>query len=1157
MSKIREHPVFFDPDHKRWPRLRRGVYLSGLALTVLFGALILSILVSPALLPLKFPEQELSAHVAPPPPEAPKIETAVQRRLRVYKQKLEAERLKRAQAVRVRPTPKPESNPLTIAFFVPWDDASPSSLKLNIGNPDISIDVVIADWLHLESSDGTMTTRDIARDLDYLNANHEALNFIRTTRPDTRVLAMVNNFNGQDWEADKLDAMLANPQARAHCIEQLLDTAQSNKLQGVSVDFESVLDKSQPALLQFLTELRAAMQPAGMEISINLPANNDSFNYAKISELTDYVILMVYDQHYASKDAGPVAAIDWFTDILTTRQRDVPADKMIVAIGNYAYDWPEGGLPATQTFQEALTRARENEVEQIELDPASLNPTFRYVSYDQPDKPESHTIWMLDAVSAFNQAAVARSFSARGVALWRLGSEDPSLWSFFGRSLPLDADTAAQLANMVYGYDLDYEGRGEILRVEAAPQAGVRAIQFDAARGLITSENIARDQMPSPYVIQRYGYVPRKLALTFDDGPDPEWTPRVLDALKQANAPATFFVIGLNAEQYPALIRREVAEGHELGNHTFTHPNIANISNTQFGFELSATRVLMESLVGRRTYLFRPPYAEDAEPVTPDEVRPLESVSDRGYLTVGMQIDPKDWIAPRPGEDKVRDIVKAVIDAAGDPNSPSGNIILLHDAGGDRSETVAALPVMVAELRKRGFEFVTVSDLLGKSRDEVMPLIDTRSQWRAMADRAAFDVINYFIKLIRWLFLIGITLGIARLLLIGTLAVIEHWRERRAVYDPSYSPTVAVIVPAYNEEKVIVQTIISLLASDHPPNFEIVVVDDGSVDATYSRVKEGFGDEPRVRLFTKANGGKAAALNFGVAHTGAEIVIALDADTIFARDTISKLVRHFADPQTGAVAGNAKVGNRINLLTRWQALEYITSQNLDRRAFNLLNCVTVVPGAVGAWRRELVIEAGGFTHETLAEDADLTMAIRKLGYSIAYEDEAMALTEAPDTVRGFVKQRYRWMYGTLQAAWKHKDALFRPRYGALGFVALPNVFIFQVLFPLISPAMDLLMLVTAVMTAIDRWQHPAEFSADSLKRALFYYAIFMTMEFLAAALAFILERKENRRLLVWLFLQRFFYRQLMYYVAIKSTFASLRGIAVGWNKLERKATVKA
>src|SRR5438045_3443105 len=320
MSKNRAHPVFFDPNNKRWPRLRRGVYLTGLALTVLFGMLILSILISPALLPLKFSGQEASAHVTLPDP---KIETPEQRRLRIYKQKLEAERLKRAQAVKLRPNPKPASNSLTVAFFVPWDDASPSSLKTTLSNPDIGLDVVIAEWLRLDNNDGTLS------DEAYLDVKKEALNFIRTTRPETRVMALVNNFNddSKEFESDKLDAMLENPQARARAIQQLLDTAQTYKLRGVSIDFENVLDKSQPFLLQFMTELRAALQPAGLEISINLPANNDSFDYAKISDLVDYVILMVYDQHYSSKDAGPVAAIEWFTDILTMRQKDVPASK--------------------------------------------------------------------------------------------------------------------------------------------------------------------------------------------------------------------------------------------------------------------------------------------------------------------------------------------------------------------------------------------------------------------------------------------------------------------------------------------------------------------------------------------------------------------------------------------------------------------------------------------------------------------------------------------------------------------------------------------------------------------------------------------------------------------------------------------------------------
>ena len=289
-----------------------------------------------------------------------------------------------------------------------------------------------------------------------------------------------------------------------------------------------------------------------------------------------------------------------------------------------------------------------------------------------------------------------------------------------------------------------------------------------------------------------------------------------------------------------------------------------------------------------------------------------------------------------------------------------GNVILLHDSGGDRSQTVQALPLIIEALRSHGFQFVTVSELMGRTRDEVMPLVPPDSLWQIWADRLAFGVLNLAAVIIHWLFLMGIVLGIARLMFIGVLAVYQRWRSRRQVFDPAYSPSVAVVVPAYNEEKVIVQTITSLLACDLASQFEIVVVDDGSVDSTYCAAQSAFADHPRVKVLTRPNGGKSSALNFGISYTQAEIVVALDADTVFACDTIAKLIRHFADPQVGAVAGNVKVGNRINLLTRWQALEYVTSQNLDRRAFSILNCITVVPGAVGAWRRELIERAGGF-----------------------------------------------------------------------------------------------------------------------------------------------------------------------------------------------------
>jgi cellulose synthase/poly-beta-1,6-N-acetylglucosamine synthase-like glycosyltransferase/peptidoglycan/xylan/chitin deacetylase (PgdA/CDA1 family)/spore germination protein YaaH len=1124
-------------------------------MTCVFGVLIISVLVNPYLPDLKFPRSTFLPSPGHPTAQViPPLETPRQRALREAKQKLERERkLQLASLVQRVPVSTTVGQPLSMAFYVNWEEASMTSLRENFENPDANLDVVIGEFLHLKDDAGNLVEDDPTRQ------KIATEDVIRAHRPQTQIMALVNNFNQdpnqKQWESQRLAQMLASPQARSNAIKQLLDYTQGHNFAGVSIDFESILDESQSNLNQFMMELAAVFHPAGLAISINVPANNDSFDYRKLSAVVDFLILMIYDQHWAPGKPGPIAGIDWISEILQVRQMDVPADKMVIGIGNYAYDWAADKEPDIRTFEEAILTASESSTDgmvDVHLDPDSLNPTFDYEEQDV-----THNVWMLDAITAFNQMAVSRQYQPRGFALWRLGSEDPTIWSFFGRSAPLDRGTAAKMAVMRYGYALPYEGNGEILRITSTPSEGLREVFFDQDRSVITAEHIK--QFPSPYVITRYGAADHKLALTFDDGPDPNITPRVLDVLKQENAPATFFCIGLNSEQRPDLIRRMIAEGHEIGNHTFTHPNIADISATQLRLELSATQRLFESVIGRRSMLFRPPYAEDSEPDTTDEVAPLEDVTGKGYLTIGMQIDPKDW--QRPGVEEI--VSQTIKDAEGfiDPSGrrvpPKGNIILLHDSGGDRSQTIKALPILIDALRAKGFEFVTVSALMGKSRDDVMPPIAPKDRWAAWANGVAFTTVNVGIKALSGLFLIGIFLGIARLILIGALAIIERWQERHATYDASYSPTVAVIVPAYNEERVILQTITSLLASDHPPGFEIVVVDDGSSDDTYSRVIENFSEEPRVRAFCKPNGGKASALNYGVARTDAEIVIALDADTIFARDTISKLVRHFCNPKVGAVAGNAKVGNRINLLTRWQALEYITSQNLDRRAFDALNCITVVPGAVGAWRRELLLEAGGFTHLTLAEDADLTMTIRKLGYSIAYEDEAIGLTEAPDTVRAFIRQRFRWMYGTLQAAWNHHDALFRPRFGSLGFIALPNIFVFQVFFPLISPVMDLVMIGTIISAALDKWQHPSEFSSSTLLSVLFFYALFLAVDFLSAALAFLLEPQENRRLLVWLFLQRFFYRQLMYYVAIKSTLAGLKGISVGWSKLERKATVRA
>ena len=466
---------------------------------------------------------------------------------------------------------------------------------------------------------------------------------------------------------------------------------------------------------------------------------------------------------------------------------------------------------------------------------------------------------------------------------------------------------------------------------------------------------------------------------------------------------------------------------------------------------------------------------------------------------------------------------------------------------------------MIDTLRAKGFKFVSLGELGGLSRDQVMPLVPPSQKVYRSADAVAFYALSYAGRVLHWIFMAGIILGLGRMVFIGALALAQWIRSRkrqRLHSGEAFQPSVSVIIPAYNEERVIADTVHSLIASDYP-NVEIVVVDDGSPDRTSAVVRETFANEPRVRLFTKENAGKAEALNYGLRRSTGEIVIALDADTIFPPHALGALAHRFYDPRMGAVAGNAKVGNRINIVTRWQALEYITSQNLDRRAFSSLNCITVVPGAVGAWRRSLLEQVDGFASDTLAEDQDLTIKVRKLGYKIGYEETAVAWTEAPDSVSALSKQRFRWSFGTLQCMFKHRDALFRPRYGALGFVAMPNVWIFQILFPLVSPVMDLMLLWSLLQALMIRMAHQSEYSTSNLKQVLFYYALFLTVDWLAAAFAFLLEKGERWRLLWWLLLQRFCYRQVMYYVMVKSVAVATRGAVVGWGKLERKATVKA
>jgi cellulose synthase/poly-beta-1,6-N-acetylglucosamine synthase-like glycosyltransferase/peptidoglycan/xylan/chitin deacetylase (PgdA/CDA1 family)/spore germination protein YaaH len=1027
--------------------------------------------------------------------------------------------------------------PVSIGFYVNWDDSSYSSLKRNLRQ----LDWLVPEWIRLgdpNAMNGDLLVRDI---------DPKALDLIRRERPEMPILPLVQNYKDEEWNSDLVAHAVGDEPSRQRLVGALVRLVDENKFGGLTIDLEEVPATSQVNLLRFMTELHAAFLKRGFLLAQAVPFDNPDWNYKEYAAVTDYLMLMGYDEHWQTSPQGSIAGQNWFEQTLAKRMRELDPAKTIMCVGSYGYNWIDGENQAEDiTFQKAVQAARDSDAK-IEFDPATRNPHF---SYDEEDGTH-HTVWFLDAATAYNEMRAAARYQPAGYALWRLGSEDPSIWQVFGSSAAEGSPDS--LRQIHYGYDIDFEGTGEILQVTSEPQDGSREVSTDT-NGFVTTETYT--QIPSSYVITRAGDHQGLVALTFDDGPDSEWTPRILSVLKREGVPASFFIIGENGQANPELVKRIVREGHDIGNHTFTHPNLGEIPTRLTALELNATQRLIESLTGRSTLLFRPPYFGDAEPTTSDEVEPIVTAKRLGYVTVGLHVDPEDWTLPGAQEVVNRTLAGATDKSVND--GKHGQIVLLHDGGGDRAQTVEALPQIIEQLKARGFRFVTVSELAGLQQVQTMPPVVQRGGFMPRADLVAFSILSTGDWLLHWLFIIGIVLGIARLVFIGALALAQKVRARKRETDgagAAFNPFVSVIIPAFMEERVIAKTIKSLLASDYR-NYEIIVVDDGSPDRTSEVVLVEFGTERRVRLFTIENSGKAEALSFGLRHAQGEVIIGLDADTLFDSQTIHALARRFADPTVGAVAGNAKVGNCINTVTRWQALEYITAQNLDRRAFASLNCITVVPGAVGAWRRGLLERAGGFSSDTLAEDQDLTLRVRKLGYKIGYEETAIAWTEAPDTLRGLAKQRFRWSFGTLQCMWKHRGALFNPRYGSLGFIAMPNVWVFQILFPLISPVMDLLMLWSLLSAVINRLEHGAEYNSSNLKQLLFYYALFLLVDWSAAACAFMLEKRERWSLLWWLFLQRFGYRQVMYQVTVKSIVAAGRGAVVGWGKLDRKATAE-
>ena len=981
------------------------------------------------------------------------------------------------------------------------------------------IDVILPEWLTVPASGDRVLQEDPPRQqeiADFISENGRGQTILPTVRGLNRTLSEGN-------------------------IEQLVhamvtETAQGG-YDGLCLDLAWTPRQAIPSGISLMRELAAAFGPAGKQTCVIIDLAGRDWPLPEINAIADLVVVIPFDQPGPSDLPSSLLPVGRFQQVTVPQMTLLDPQKTVLALGNSSADWVSNmTAPKFIPFAEVARRSGLHN-EPIKFDETDGTSTLTYIDA----QGNRHQIAVLDAVSAFNTLALLGPVEIGGLAIMPIGAEDPGLWHLVGRYGPVDP--VAILREVPLPDYVGYEGTGGFFTAFGSPRTGIRDLVLDPAGKLVASQSYRR--LPETFTVARWGGDMRnRVVLSFDDGPDSRYTRQILDILGETHTPAAFFLIGERAMQNPDVVRRIVADGHEFGIHTFTHPNISVISPARLTLEANATQRLLASISGRNTILFRAPYGEDSEPENAEQVEPMKLLSAEGYISAGIQIDPSDWQKPG-AEELVKSVVAQTL-------KQGGGIILLHDSGGDRTQTVAALPHIIDALRNEGFEFTSLAALLGASRAEIMPpaqISGAIPPLKKRIDTITFTTTRAILATLPFLFGAALVLGVGRSFLIVVPALS---RRRRQHAGNPVSPPVTVLIPAFNEAADIRNTIAAVLASDYP-DFRVIVIDDGSTDNTRALIEEARREDSRITLLTQENMGKAVALNHGYTKAETDIIVAIDADTLILPDAISHLVSHFGDRVVGAVAGNVKVGNRVNLVTRLQAVEYITSQNLDRRAFERFNAILVVPGAIGAWRRSAVVEAGGYSLQTLAEDADLTAAIIRKGYKVIYEDRAIAMTEAPETLRGLMGQRLRWTLGILQVAWKHRRAVLE-RNG-IGLLAIPNILVFGTLLPLIAPVADVVFLIFVLRLLRDIVQHPTMVWAGFSPTVFALYTVYLLSDVVLSAIAFLLEPKEDKRLLFWVVFQRFFYRQLLYIAVFRSLWRAITGRLSGWRKVVRTGDV--
>ncbi len=1001
----------------------------------------------------------------------------------------------------------------------PGQERSPFSLSRDCG----AIDVLLPEWF-------AITGPDLRLDIRPLDAEAKLAtgDFLMTRGAALQLYPVVGIRPGANWPA--LLRAFADPDRLNNLTEDLNAAALAVQAEGICFDFGRIAQDRAPAIASFLRRIGDGLRQEGVETCLILNATDESWSAPALRDATDFVVAKVFVEPWAGSPVAATAPQDWFAATAAALAEHFGRTRLVVALGTASHDWVSGtAVPEKIPFGEAMARIGRAGAT-VTHAPQSQNP--HSIFRDRAGR--RHHLWMLDAATLYNQLTILADTGIANVAVWDLGSEDMAIWPILADPAALPAGQVPQFTEVLIENYLAYRGEGPFIRVAAPAVTGHREAEIDPATGLITALRYTR--LPQPVQMERFQVAaPGKVVLTFDDGPERAFTTPILDALKTAEVPATFFVVGSQIWKNRDLLQRMVAEGHLIGLHSFWHPDMREASPSRNLFELNMTQRAISTATGRASLLFREPYQRTGGPLGVGQATPLWQAQNLGYIYVSSTIAPNDW-------DQI-DRYQITAEVVHDLEESGGNVISLHDGGGNRAEVAAAVPLIIDALRARGYEFISLADLLGLEADSLMPTVERTGQ--TLVFDMSFRAINSVGSLWQAVFLSAIAIGVLRALAMLFLAL----RRKRHFTGTlgRFTPPVSVVIPAYNEEDTIIEAVDSVLALNYP-NLEVVVVDDGSTDRTIDLLLAKYAFNPSVQIVAQLNQGKWRALNVALETVSSEFVICIDADTRIDARSVMKLIGHFRDPAVGAVAGKVRIANRKGLLPRLQALEYMVAQEIDRRAAEHLNAIMVVPGAIGAWRVSAIHACGGYSSDTLTEDADLTVTMNRKGYTICYEEDAVAVTRAPQTVRQFLAQRARWSLGMLQLARKHRGAVREGR--ALGWFALPDLIVHGYLLAFLAPIADFLFLTFLLDLGQAAWSGRAP-HFDVSTGLLLTYAALPLVDLLVALAAHAFDRTEPLSLVLLSPVQRFTLRPLLYYTAIRAVWRALTGHLVKWTKSHR------